>query len=72
MNKFIAIAMGLLIASVSVFGQTSDAKEIRKERQIIRKMSKAELTSKVDKVTKKEAKRLKKEGWIVSPGAPYQ
>ncbi len=69
MKKFIAIAMGLLIASVSVFGQASDAKEIRKERQIIRKMSKAELTSKVDKVTKKEAKRLKKEGWIVSPGA---
>ena len=69
MKKFIAIAMGLLMASVSVFGQASDAKEIRKERQIIRKMSKAELTSKVDKVTKKEAKRLKKEGWIVSPGA---
>lgn len=69
MKKFIAIAMGLLIASVSVFGQASDAKEIRKERQIIKKMSKAELTSKVDKVTKKEAKRLKKEGWVVSPGA---
>ena len=69
MKKFIAIAMGLLIASVSVFGQTSDAKEIRKARQIIKKMSKAELTSKVDKVTKKEAKRLKKEGWVVSPGA---
>ena len=69
MKKFIAIAMGLLIASVSVFGQASAAKEIRKERQIIRKMSKAELTSKVDKVTKKEAKRLKKEGWVVSPGA---
>ena len=69
MKKFIAIAMGLLMASVSVFGQASDAKEIRKERQIIRKMSKAELTSKVDKVTKKEAKRLKKEGWVVSPGA---
>ena len=69
MKKFIAIAMGLLMASVSVFGQASDAKEIRKERQIIKKMSKAELTSKVDKVTKKEAKRLKKEGWIVSPGA---
>ena len=69
MKKFIAIAMGLLMASVSVFGKASDAKEIRKARQIIRKMSKAELTSKVDKVTKKEAKRLKKEGWIVSPGA---
>ena len=69
MKKFIAIAMGLLMASVSVFGQASDAKEIRKERQIIKKMSKAELTSKVDKVTKKEAKRLKKEGWVVSPGA---
>lgn len=67
MKKIIMFAMAMLVACSSVFAQ--DAKEIRKERQEIKKIAKAELTAKVDKVTKKEAKRLKKEGWVVSPGA---
>ena len=67
MKKIIMFAMAMLVAFSSVFAQ--DAKEIRKERQEIKKIAKAELTAKVDKVTKKEAKRLKKEGWVVSPGA---
>lgn len=40
-----------------------------KERKAIQKMAKQELAAKVDKATKKEAKRLAKEGWVVSPGA---
>lgn len=32
-------------------------------------MAKSELNARVSKTTKKEAKRLKKEGWVVSPGA---
>lgn len=67
MKKIIMFAMAMLIACSSVFAQ--DAKEIRKERQEIKKMAKAELSAKVDKTTKKEAKRLAKEGWVVSPGA---
>ena len=67
MKKIIMFAMAMLIACSSVFAQ--DAKEIRKERQEIKKMAKAELSARVDKTTKKEAKRLKKEGWVVSPGA---
>ena len=55
------------MACPATFAQ--DAKEIRKERQVISKMAKKELEAKVDKTTKKEAKRLKKEGWIVTPGA---
>lgn len=67
MKKIIMFAMAMVIACSSVFAQ--DAKQIRKERQEIKKMAKAELSARVDKTTKKEAKRLKKEGWVVSPGA---
>lgn len=63
------VAMSLIIASTAVMAAPSDAKQIRKERQEIKKLAKQELTSRVDKVTRKEAKRLKKEGWVVSPGA---
>lgn len=69
MKKLFIIAMAMTIALGSCFAQASDQKEIRKERNVIRKMAKKELTAKVDKVTKKEAKRLKKEGWNVKPGA---
>lgn len=62
-------AMALLIATGVSFAETNDQKQIRKERQEVRKMAKSELKAKVDKTTKKEAKRLKKEGWVVSPGA---
>ena len=67
MKKIIMFAMAMLVACSSVFAQ--DAKQIRKERQEIKKMAKAELAARVDKTTKKEAKRLKKEGWVVNPGA---
>ena len=67
MKKIIMFAMAMLVACSSVFAQ--DAKQIRKERQEIKKMAKAEFSARVDKATKKEAKRLKKEGWTVSPGA---
>ena len=67
MKKILMIAMSLIIACGATYAQ--DAKEIMKERKTIQKMAKKELTDKVDKVIKKEAKRLKKEGWVVSPGA---
>ena len=67
MKKIIMFAMAMLVACSSVFAQ--DAKQIRKERQEIKKMAKAELSARVDKTTKREAKRLKKEGWVVNPGA---
>ena len=58
----------IMVASVS-FAETSTQKEIRKERQEIRKLAKKELSARVDKSVKKEAKRLAKEGWSVKPGA---
>ena len=68
MKKLIMVAISLIIACGASFAET-DVKEIRKERLEIRKLAKKELSAKVDKITKKEAKRLKKEGWVVSPGA---
>lgn len=68
MKKLIMVAISLIIACGTSFAET-DVKEIRKERLEIRKLAKKELSAKVDKITKKEAKRLKKEGWVVSPGA---
>lgn len=69
MKKLMMVAMALIVAVGACYAEQSEQKEIRKERQEIRKLAKKELTAKVDKVVKKEAKRLKKEGWEVKPGA---
>lgn len=44
------------------------SKEQIKEREEILKASKDELNEKVSKAARKEAKRLKKEGWNNAPG----
>lgn len=44
-------------------------KEQQKERKELVKATKAELNSKATKTARKEAKRLKKEGWQTTPGA---
>lgn len=70
MKKIMMVAMALIVACGLAFADNkSEQKEIRKERQEIRKLAKKELTARVDKVTKKEAKRFTKEGWQVKPGA---
>lgn len=63
------VAMSLIMVASFSFAEKSTQKEIRKERQEIRKLAKAELKQKVDKSVKKEARRLAKEGWRVKPGA---
>lgn len=63
------VAMALIVAcSVSFADNASDFKEIRKQRQEIRKMTKKDLNERCTKAARKEAKVLKKAGWIVSPG----
>lgn len=66
MQKLITLILLVLIVS-SISAQTQV--EIMRERQWIVQQTKQELDKKVSKETKKEAKRLKKEGWIVTPGA---
>ncbi len=63
------VAMALIVACGLAFADKNEQKELNKERQEIRKLAKSELKAKVDENTKKEAKRLAKEGWEVKPGA---
>lgn len=66
-RQLILFGVALLLGSTTVFAQS--AKELKKERETIVKMSKDELNSKVTKAARKEAKKLKKEGWNTAPGA---
>ena len=63
------VAMSLIIAFGSCYAAKSEQTQIRKERQEIRNLAKKELNAKVDRTTKREAKKLKREGWKVKPGA---
>ena len=63
----------IAIAAISVMSSqvsvSQNAKDISKERKEIAKLSKSELNEKAGKAARKEAKKLKKEGWEVVPGA---
>lgn len=67
MRKLFVCAFAFLCLTANVSAQT--AKDIRKERQEIRKASKSELNEKATKTARKDAKKLKKEGWTTVPGA---
>lgn len=67
MRKLFVCAFAFLCLTANVSAQT--AKDICKERQEIRKASKSELNEKATKTARKDAKKLKKEGWITVPGA---
>ena len=70
MKKMMTVAMALIVASSCAFEKTAEErKQLIKERQEVQKLAKKDLKAKVDKNTRKEAKRLKKEGWQVKPGA---
>ena len=62
MNK-IKVILVLIMVSLSLNGMAQSAYQAMKER------AKAELKEKSSKEARKEAKRLKKEGWTISPGA---
>lgn len=67
MRKLFVCAFAFLCLTANVSAQT--AKDIRKERQEIRKASKTELNEKATKTARKDAKKLKKEGWTTVPMA---
>lgn len=67
MKKLLILALMLSISAATVSAQS--AKNIAKERKELRKSSKAELNDKATKTARKEAKKLKKEGWTTAPGA---
>ena len=63
--RILSVLFLALLASPS-FAQIS--KEQAKERKVIMKSSKSELTQKATKIARKEAKKLRKEGWTTAPG----
>lgn len=67
MKKIFALLIAVLVAVPAV--QAQSQKEILKEHKRERKVALNELNSKAPKAARKEAKRLKKEGWLVLPGA---
>lgn len=67
MRKLFVCAFAFLCLTANVTAQS--VKDIRKERQEIRKASKKDLNEKATKTARKDAKKLKKEGWITVPGA---
>ncbi len=70
MKKLFVYAMAVALAMPCAgVAQEKTQKEMKKERKEVAKMSRDDLNNKVSKATRKEAKRLKKEGWVVSPGA---
>lgn len=67
MKKMFVCTFAILCLSANITAQTT--KDVRKERQEMRKASKSELNEKASKDARKEAKKLTKEGWITAPGA---
>lgn len=67
MKKLFVCTFAILCLSANITAQTT--KDVRKERQEMRKASKSELNEKASKDARKEAKKLTKEGWVTVPGA---
>lgn len=59
----------VVLAAFTLEASAQASMDIAKERREIRKLSKAEFNEKASKDARKEAKRLKKEGWQTAPGA---
>lgn len=68
-NVFLCLISFMLLSLNVAFAQEKSAKEIMEERKEIAKLSKKALTEKASKDARKEAKRLKKQGWLIAPGA---
>lgn len=67
MKKMFVCTFAILCLSANITAQTT--KDVRKERQEMRKASNSELNEKASKDARKEAKKLTKEGWVTVPGA---
>ena len=68
-NLHLLMTAIMLFAFSTFCNAQDDYKEFMKERKEISKFTKDQLREKVSKSTQKEAKKLQKEGWKVSPGA---
>ncbi len=60
--------MMLAAAMIAPMSAQQDYKEFMKERKEMAKFTKEQLNEKASKDARKQAKQLKKEGWLVAPG----
>ena len=68
MKRIVIALMALMVMGTATVSAQS-AREIVKERKVLAKASKKELEKKATKAARKDAKRLKRQGWQVAPGA---
>lgn len=68
-TMFLVLAMVMMTTSTMFAVEKSEQEQVRKERAELVKLTNKDLHSKVDRSVKQEAKRLTKEGWVVSPGS---
>lgn len=66
MKKILLFAISALVMCSMASAQTT--KETIKERKMIARQSRAELSARASKEARTAAKTLKKEGWVVAPG----
>lgn len=70
MKKLFITAIAIMAISLNSNAQSfAESRDIIKQRKELAKLSKSEIDQKASKVARKEAKRLKKEGWQAVPGA---
>ena len=67
--KAVGILSALLLATCAAPAFAQISKEQVKERKLIKSSTQSELKQKASKVARKEAKKLYKEGWTITPGA---
>ena len=67
MKKILLFIMILVLCGSYSFAQSTD--KIAQERAELVKLSKKQLSQRASKTARKEAKRMRKEGWKTTPGA---
>jgi hypothetical protein len=69
MKKIIILCMAFFMTMSLSNLKAQDQKEIAKERKVVNKLSESELKDRSSKAARREAKKLKGEGWLTTPGA---
>lgn len=68
--KMVRLFIAAMMLCVVTSAQAQLTKEQLKQRKELKSQTKDELNEKASKYARQEAKTLKKQGWLVSPGAP--
>lgn len=69
MKNLLKVLVTIFLFGISCELSAQITKEQQKQRKEILRSSKSELNDKASKVARKEAKKLKREGWNTTPGA---